>query len=159
MNKELGFEAMPFEFDSEFQGESFEGESGSGGAQRSPRPRSGFSFASKAGQRPGRSPAFSPARRKKPRVRKPSPSGFRPRGPQGVTRGPYGWVSQPYSREPEPSGSERVRWVQHSLNRILGLRLPLDGIMRPQIRRPSAAFRNEKNCRLRASSGRIPNAR
>ena len=144
MNRELSFEAMPFEFDSEFPGESFEGESEAGGAQRSPRPTSGLSSASTAGQRPGRNPAFSPARPKKPPVRKPSPSSFRPRGPRRVIREPYGLVSQPYSREPEPSGSEHVRWVQHSLNRILGLRLPLDGIMGPEIRSAIRSFQKRE---------------
>ena len=127
MNQELSFEAMPFEFESEFQGESFEWESESGGARPSPKPKSGLSSASTAGQRPGR-PAYSPARTKKPPVRKPSPSGFRPRAPQGIIREP----------------SERVRWVQDSLNRILGLRLPLDGIMRPEIRSAVRSFQKRE---------------
>ena len=36
-------------------------------------------------------------------------------------------MSEPYSGEPEPSGSERMRWVQGALNDVLRLRLPVDG--------------------------------
>jgi putative peptidoglycan binding protein len=141
MNQKLGFETIPFDIAPEFQGEVFEEESERGGARPSPRPRSGFRSPYTAGQRPGRSPAFSPARRKKPPVRKPKPSGFRRRGPWGV---PYGLVSEPYSGEPAPSGSEYTRWVQDSLNRILGLRLPVTGVMGPEIRSAVRSFQKQK---------------
>jgi hypothetical protein len=38
------------------------------------------------------------------------------------------------------AGSEFVRWVQDSLNRILGLQLPVDGVMRPETRQAVRDF-------------------
>jgi peptidoglycan hydrolase-like protein with peptidoglycan-binding domain len=42
--------------------------------------------------------------------------------------------------EPAPEGSEYVRWVQSSLNQIMGLRLPVDGIMGPETRSAIRSF-------------------
>ena len=141
MNQELGFETIPFEIAPEFQGEVFEEESERGGARSSPGPRSGFRSPYTAGQRPGRARAFSPTRPKKPPGRKPRPSGFRRRGPWGV---PYGLVSEPYSGQPAPSGSEDMRWVQSALNDVLGLRLPVDGIMEAATRSAVRSFQQRE---------------
>ncbi len=140
MKQELGFETIPFEIAPEFQSEVFEEESERGGARSSPRPRSGFRSPYTAGQGPGRSPS-SPTRPKKPPVRKPRPSGLRRRGPWGV---PYGLVSEPYSGQPAPSGSEDMRWVQSALNDVLGLRLPVDGIMDAATRSAVRSFQQRE---------------
>jgi len=48
------------------------------------------------------------------------------------------------SAEPPPEGSEYVRWVQSSLNAILGLRLPLDGILGPETRSAIRSFQKKQ---------------
>ena len=137
MNQELAFEAMPFAVDPEFEGNS-EGEEEwgrrrsftGGGAGRYPRPRS------QAG--------LPPRGAKRPSTPRPRPTPARPRGLRVVVREPYGLVSEPYPGEPEPSGSERVRWVQDSLNRILGLRVPVTGVMGPETRSAVRSFQKQK---------------
>ena len=42
-----------------------------------------------------------------------------------------------------PQGSEHMRWVQSSLNRIMGLRLPVDGIGRPKTRSAIRSFQRK----------------
>ncbi|MGH9841168.1 MAG: peptidoglycan-binding domain-containing protein, partial [Blastocatellia bacterium] len=54
--------------------------------------------------------------------------------------GPSWWPQEPAIVEPAPEGSEYVRWVQDSLNRILGLQLPVDGIMGPETRSAIRSF-------------------
>jgi hypothetical protein len=48
--------------------------------------------------------------------------------------------------EPSPSGrnAEYIRWVQHSLNGILNLRLPLDGTMGPETRNALRIFQRKE---------------
>jgi hypothetical protein len=136
MNSELTFEAMPFEAYSQrnealqtanFELSAFESEEEFG--RRSPsRP----SFRS-------RSPRFPAIRsRKLPTVGPGSPKKLpsrpmrfptiTPRWPRGVVYEPYGVVPEPDSVEPVSSGSEYIRWVQSTLNEVLGLRLPLHGV-------------------------------
>lgn len=59
------------------------------------------------------------------------------------------WPGQPAGEPPTDtgpgavgaaSGTEFVRWVQDSLNRILGLQLPVDGVMRPETRQAVRDF-------------------
>ncbi|MGH9845906.1 MAG: hypothetical protein ACREEM_44950, partial [Blastocatellia bacterium] len=57
-----------------------------------------------------------PPRRSGRRPPKPWPWPHRPR-----LFGPSWWPQEPAIVEPAPEGSEYVRWVQDSLNRILGL--------------------------------------
>ena len=76
----------------------------------------------------------------------PAPAGAEP---AGTAPAPAGGPSTPPSAEPpsaEPSveGSEHVRWVQDSLNRILGLRLHVDGIMGPEVRSAVRSFQERQ---------------
>lgn len=51
---------------------------------------------------------------------------------------------QPEDMPTAPESSEYVRWVQSSLNRILGLQLPLDGIMVPETRSAIRSFQEKQ---------------
>jgi len=141
MNQELAFEAMPFEVDPEFEGNS-EGEDewgrrrsfAGGGAGRYPRPRSQAGLPSRGAKR-------LPTPR-------PRPTPARPRGLRVVVREPYGLVSEPYPGEPEPSGSERVRWIQDCLNQAMGLQLPVTGVMGPETRSAVRSFQQQQGLRV-----------
>ena len=75
--------------------------------------------------------------RDRPAAEPPSPpSGA---GPAGA--GPEG-AGQPVE-EPASKGSEFVRWLQSSLNSILGAGLPVDGIMSPDLRRAIHTFQSK----------------
>lgn len=142
MNQKLGFEIMPFELPLEFEGELFEEENERSRLRPPSRPAS-FRPRYPAGKRPGRSPGSSPVRPRKPPVKRPSPGGFRPRRPWAIIREPYALVSEPYPGGTE-AGSERVRWLQDSLNRIMGLRLMVTGIMGPETRSAIRSFQKQK---------------
>ena len=97
------------------------------------------------GGRPGRRP---PRPRPRPRPRPwPRP---RPLPPwSGWDAGPTGAEpsgNEPGGGAPEPASiasppeSERVRWIQSSLNQIMGLRLPVDGVMGPDTRSAVRSF-------------------
>ena len=43
-----------------------------------------------------------------------------------------------------PEGSERVRWIQSSLNAVLGLSLPVDGVMGPDTRSAVRTFQQRR---------------
>jgi len=45
---------------------------------------------------------------------------------------------------PEPEGSEYVRWVQNTLNQVMSLRLPVDGIMGPETRSAIRSFQQRQ---------------
>ena len=45
---------------------------------------------------------------------------------------------------PVEQGSEHTRWVQSTLNNLLGLRLPIDGIMSPAVRSAVRAFQRRE---------------
>jgi len=137
MNQELGFETIPFEITPEFQGEVFEEEGERGGRRPSAGGGSRYS-------RPRSRPELRPKGTKRPPIPRPRPIPRGPRRPWEVIRGPYGLVSAPYPAEPEPFGSERVRWVQDALNRILGLRLPVTGVMGPETRSAVRSFQKQK---------------
>src|SRR5262249_27309991 len=88
-----------------------------------------------------------------PRVTKrrpiPKPRPF-PRGsrrPWAGVHEPYGLVSEPFPGEPEPSGSEHIRWVQDCLNQALGLRLSVTGVMGPETRRAVQSFQRQQGLR------------
>lgn len=88
-------------------------------------------------RRPGRPVARPPAR--PPQGGKPPtrPPFWRP--PQG---GGSGGAPPSYApaEEPADEGSEFLRWVQDSLNRSLGMRLPLNGILGPATRSALRTF-------------------
>lgn len=50
----------------------------------------------------------------------------------------------PEGGQPTQEGSEYVRWVQNSLNRILGINLPLDGIMSAETRSAIRSFQEKQ---------------
>lgn len=79
---------------------------------------------------PGREPASEPAS-------PPSDLGE----PRDST--PSGSAAAPPESGRVPEGSEFVRWVQSSLNRILGLKLPIDGVMDVQTRSAVRSFQSK----------------
>lgn len=91
-------------------------------------------------KRPLRPPLTSPHR---PWSRPPHP----PYRGWPVVRHP-GIYREPYGFEPEPAaGSEYVRWVQSCLNRILGLQLPVTGIMGTETRSALRSFQRQQGLR------------
>jgi hypothetical protein len=103
----------------------------------------------------------------------PAPAGAEPTGAAPAPAGgsPAPSSPEPPSAEPSAEGSEHVRWVQDSLNRILGLRLPVDGIMGPEVRSAVRSFqerqglpitglvgRDTERALIAASSGQLPGA-
>jgi peptidoglycan hydrolase-like protein with peptidoglycan-binding domain len=91
----------------------------------------------------GRSIGF---RRRTARRRPPSRRPWPPRRPPR----PFPWpqpaavIEAPPSVEGPPQGTEYVRWVQSSLNRIMGLRLPVDGLMGPDTRSAVRSFQRRQ---------------
>src|SRR5689334_3879928 len=62
---------------------------------------------------------------------------------------PYPWggnmiVADPWRAPDETRESEYVRWVQHTLNQALDLRLQVDGVMRPEIRSAIRSFQTKQ---------------
>ena len=146
MNGELNFEVMPFEAYEGFQTSSaptdveMEEEFG-----RQPRSRGASARAPWVVPRRSKTPAAPSLRAAtKPPVRPKTPSVSPlsaatkppvhrphftlPKWPWGAILEPYGVAAQPFPAEPQPAGSEYMRWVQSALNDVLGLRLQLHGI-------------------------------
>jgi hypothetical protein len=139
MNGELNFEAMPFEAYGGFQASpaptDVETEEEFG---RQLRFRGASARAPWGMPRQSKTPSASPLRA----ATKPPLSQFRaageppfrrphltlPRWPWGVVFEPYDAAAAPYPAEPQPAGSEYMRWVQSALNDVLGLGLQLHGI-------------------------------
>jgi putative peptidoglycan binding protein len=96
------------------------------------------------------SPSASLTRTRKPWLPRPRPYGPRRGGarsfdgyaPDGAYDPSPGPVSAP--EDDVGSGSEYVRWVQFTLNRALGARLPIDGVMRPGTRAALRAFQRRQ---------------
>ena len=74
-------------------------------------------------------PQTSPLRRKR-------------RWPRRLVSGPYGVAPEPYPVE--VPGSEHVRWAQSALNHVLGLRLPVQGVMDAATRSAIRSFQQRK---------------
>ena len=115
-------EVEPFEVYTEFDGE-WEQEARRGG--RIPSRTMGFR------QRPFRRP--SQLRRRRP-----------PRLPWLSLGWPVAVIREPSVVEPAQEGSEYVRWVQSALNRVMSLRLPVDGIMGPETRSAIRSFQQRQ---------------
>ena len=83
------------------------------------------------------------------RLRRPRPRPQRPlRGrPLLARRGglPIDSIQEPAGAEPAEQGSEYVRWVQSSLNQVLGLRLPITGVMNAAVRSALRTFQGQRN--------------
>lgn len=89
------------------------------------------------GRRPLRKPGLRKPRPRPPRRR-------RPRWWRGSVRGPTVVLADTTAQDAPEEGSERVRWVQSTLNRILDLHLPVDGIMTPETRRAIRVFQRRR---------------
>ncbi len=165
MDREFSFEAMPFAFASggEFQESSLELEGLEWEEEfrgRSPSRRGGFGSRLPRGARQRYKRPLPPSRKrpKKPRHRLPCPPG-RPCPPWGIVGGPYGVVSEPYPveptypMEPEPAGSEHIRWVQDCLNQVLRLQLPLNGVMGVETRSAVRRFQRQQGLPVRGIVG------
>ncbi len=148
-------ENMFGEFDSEFPNETWEGETRYRRPFRPARQyRRPSRFQVKPPRRAGRPPR-PPVR--PPRPPRPRPPRLpRPWPPVGY---PYPWPPpeppQPSQEPPPPGpapapaepveqGSEFVRWVQSSLNQILSLNLPLDGVMGVETRSAVRSFQEKQ---------------
>src|SRR5262245_1628608 len=81
-------------------------------------------------------------RRAKPGTRKP-PAALpqRPRAARTIV--PRAAAAAPISHCPA-HGTESVRWVQSTLNRLQGLSLPIDGVMSPATRSALRAFQEQR---------------
>ncbi|MEQ1636573.1 MAG: peptidoglycan-binding protein [Methylococcales bacterium] len=119
MNQEYGFEANRFKMAAEFHGTAFENEQ-----ERGYRPFSGGT-----GQRFRSNPQVG--KRPNANYRMPTPKSYpsRQRRPWGIIGDPYRVISAPNPVEDEPVDSERTRWIQDCLNRVLDLQLPVTGFM------------------------------
>ena len=91
-------------------------------------------------------PAVSVAEPRPPKP--PAPAGAEPAdaapAPAGGSPTPPSAEPSAASAEPSAEGSEHVRWVQSSLNQILGLRLPVDGIMDAATRSAVRSFQQRE---------------
>jgi len=95
--------------------------------------------------RPMRGPARSRPQRPRP-VRLREPSKVRPKRPIiRPRRRPAVLVEEPSSPCICPThGTEFIRWVQSSLNQVLGLRLPVDGVMDAETRNAVRRFQEQQ---------------
>ena len=143
MNQELNFETIPLALAPEITGEMFEVES-ERGIRRS------FAGSRNRSFRPGIRPDLRPKGSKRPPSSRTRPFVKGLRRPFGsAVYEPYPIASEPYSSEPEPSGSERTRWVQDCLNQAAGTQLPVTGIMGRDTRSAVRNFQRQQG--LRAS--------
>ena len=139
MNQELGFETIPFEIDPEYGARFRRGKERGVAVDR--RPEAGRDAYSRPRSQTGRRPRAAGSK-------SPCPTAVRPGGPRAVVFEPYGLASEPYPGEPEPAGTEHVRWVQGCLNQVMGLQLPLDGIMGPPVRSAIRSFQARHKLRV-----------
>ncbi|HEX6289290.1 MAG TPA: peptidoglycan-binding protein [Herpetosiphonaceae bacterium] len=79
-----------------------------------------------------------PDRRRKPPRRRPP----RPPWPYPILGGGL-YVTQPQIIE-SAGGSEQVRWAQNRLNQVLGMRLPVNGVLGPETREAIRTFQQQK---------------
>jgi hypothetical protein len=161
MNEELTFEAMPFGYQklaSEQGGFELEEEAGRRARSRS----TGLKPLRTVAKRPaaarmmaqGPVAARTLAQRQAaafPKSKFPTPGGpqYQRRRPWGVT-GVYGAPLEPSPieplpyPEPAPSRSEYIRWVQSALNDVLGLQLPVNGIVDRLTRSAIRSFQQQQ---------------
>lgn len=135
MDHEFSFENLPFGITSESAAESA-AEEAEWGRRAFPgrRPGPGIRSRPPAGGRRSRHPP--PGR--------PRPSGFGPRRPWGIVLEPFP-VESP--SPDEPTGSERVRWIQDCLNQAMGLQIPVTGVMGPETRSAIRSFQRRQGLR------------
>ena len=97
-------------------------------------------------RRISRLPIRRPVISAKPLPKRPSRPPIRPPRPPRTIY-PVWPVSVTAGRERSQPGTEYIRWVQHSLNLILGLQLPVDGVMNPQTREAIRDFQRRMGLR------------
>jgi peptidoglycan hydrolase-like protein with peptidoglycan-binding domain len=143
-----------------------------GGIPRAGRQRAGRASASTGSMLPGigarrfEPPRKGPSRHRRPIIRPPwlpfiPPAwpGFpTPEPPQDAPPGrdapraePSGGAptgGQPSQPEPSEAPSEYVRWVQSCLNQVMGLQLPIDGIMNTQTRSAIRSFQERRGLHI-----------
>jgi hypothetical protein len=152
MNTAFSFEEEPFEAYSELDEEQTEFDEEAFDAELADLE---WEEEVRRGRRP---PARTTTRRRQPgRLRRPVPS--RPRPPKRYPPRRPVIVGSRIVHEPAPCvcpahGTEFVRWVQSSLNQVLGLNLPVNGVMDTVTR--SAGFRNSKACQSMALQAQRP---
>jgi Putative peptidoglycan binding domain/GIY-YIG catalytic domain len=101
------------------------------------------------GRRPAR-PSARPLRPRKPSPWRPSQGGAGGSAPFDGFGADPAYAPEPFPQQssaPEPAaapGTEHVRWLQFTLNRALGARLPVDGIMRASTRAALRAFQRRR---------------
>ncbi len=145
MKCELNFEVEPLEAYSEF--DEYKGEQPDGYSEFDEEVGSFDTEQAEEWEEEARRGRRIPIRaaRFRPRpVRPPRPPRRWPPGPPWPPRPPRPRpvviLREPPTVEYPPQGMEYLRWVQDSLNRILGLRLPVDGIMGPETRSAIRSF-------------------
>lgn len=126
--------------------------------------RGGRGFPTRGGglrSRPLRRPLGPPRRPLRPPLARPKRPWLRPpRPPYRGGWGPWPMVGdtdvyrEPDGVEPEPTaGSESVRWVQSCLNRILGLQLPVSGVIGPETKSAVRSFQRQQGLRTNGIVG------
>lgn len=145
MNNPFAFEAEPFEVYPEFQDEfdpeliNPEAEKEFTRIRRIPVRQTGIR------PRPSRPIPTSLRRPARPHpVGQPRPIIVRPMPRIIMPWNPLAVDHEPSTNAQEPSGSEHVRWIQHSLNTSMGLNLPVDGVMRIETRRAIGSFQEQQ---------------
>lgn len=66
------------------------------------------------------------------------------RWPRRLIFGPYGVAPEPYPVEAAPPGSEYASWAQSALNDVLGMRLPIHGVMDAATRSAIRSFQQRE---------------
>lgn len=85
------------------------------------------------------------ARRQRGRIKLPTdPRPWPPRRPLPPLWWGYPILDGRLPNEPTTGGSEQGRWVQHSLSQVLGLQLPVNGVMGPETRNAIRTFQQQK---------------
>lgn len=128
MRHAFTFEVEPFEFQPEFEPEyveEFNDELARQYPRRAPRKSPGMNM--------------SQHRARTPNQPRPQPRSQPPR--VGATRRDH---ARAHCVCPQHK-TEFVRWVQHSLNQVLGLQLPVSGVMNPETRSALRRFQKEHN--------------
>lgn len=127
MRHAFTFEVEPFEFQPEFEAEyaeEFDGELSRQYPRRTPRKSPGMNMSQHRARTPNRPqprPRSQPAR-------------------TGIARRDHA-----HARCVCPQHkTEFVRWVQHSLNQVLGLQLPVSGVVNPETRSTLRRFQKER---------------
>ena len=152
MSERLIFEAEPFEAYSTFEAdqeeqpdaysefdleEEFDAEPAD--VEWEEEARRGRSF----GGRRSASRPRTPSRGRRP-INRPRPPKRWPWWVKRRPRGPFGGAGSLAIDNEPPEGTEYIRWAQSSLNAIMGLQLPIDGIMGPATRSAVRSFQQRQ---------------